>query len=60
MTLVDVVLNLLDPGIETEGFVFLVGRWAENLFTFIGLLNCLISHKPIVPSFEKDTTLFAI
>jgi hypothetical protein len=40
----------------TEDFT---GLLAIILLVLIGLLNCLISHKHIIPSFEKDATLFA-
>lgn len=41
-------------------FVAFCGLAAEIRFVLIGLLNCFISHKHIIPSLEKEATLFAI
>lgn len=46
-------------GASPVGLVTRVGLAADILFVLIGLLNCLMSQRHIIPSFEKDATLFA-
>ena len=49
---------LTDAGRILE--VCLTGLEAVSLLVLVGLLNCLISHMHIMPSFENETMLFAI
>ena len=49
---------LTDVGKTFE--VCLTGLEAVSLLVLVGLLNCLMSHIHIMPSFENETMLFAI
>lgn len=45
---------------DPTGFVTRTGLGAEMGFVLIGLLNCLMSHIHIIPSFENEVMLLAI